>query len=102
MSIDTCVLRDALRDVIDPEVGVNIVDLGLVYRLESTAGGIRLDLTMTSPACPMGESIAAEAEYVLAENLPEGANVEVNIVWDPPWSPSLMSDRARNALDWTA
>ena len=97
---DTDQLRDALRQVLDPEVGINIVDLGLVYGLERTDSGVRLDLTMTSPACPRGESIAAEAEFVLQECLPADARVDVNLVWDPPWSPRLMSDQARTSLGW--
>lgn len=100
MTNDTDKLRQALREVVDPEVGINIVDLGLVYGLERTDSGARLDLTMTSPACPMGESIAAEAEFVLEECLPPGSRVEVNLVWEPPWSPLLMTDEARSALGW--
>ena len=100
MSIEIEKLRDALRQVADPEVGINIVDLGLVYGLERTGDGVRLDLTLTSPACPMGESIAAEAEFVLQQCLPPDAVVEINIVWEPPWSPFLMSDQARSTLGW--
>ena len=93
-------LCDALRQVVDPEVGINIVDLGLVYGLQRTVDGVRLDLTLTSPACPMGESIAAEAEFVLQECLPPGSVVEINFVWEPPWSPLRMSDKARSTLGW--
>ncbi len=100
MTNDTDKLRDALRQVVDPEIGINIVDLGLVYGLERTDGGVRLDLTLTSPACPMGESIVAEAEFVLQESLPPGALVDVNLVWDPPWSPHRMSEQARSTLGW--
>jgi metal-sulfur cluster biosynthetic enzyme len=100
MSADTQVLREALRQVIDPEVGVNIVDLGLVYGLDWTDAGVRLDLTMTSPACPMGESILAEAESVLMSKVPEATPISLNLVWEPPWSPELMSDRAREILGW--
>ena len=100
MPNDTDKLRDALRQVFDPEVGINIVDLGLVYGLERTDVGVRLDLTLTSPACPMGESIAAEAEYMLQECLPVGSLVEVNLVWEPPWSALRMSDQARSTLGW--
>lgn len=100
MTNDIDKLRNALRQVADPEVGINIVDLGLVYRLERTDRGVSLDLTMTSPACPMGESIAAEAEFVLQQCLPPDAIVEINLVWEPPWSPLLMSDLARSTLGW--
>lgn len=100
MTNDTDKLRDALRQVVDPEIGINIVDLGLVYGLERTDGGVRLDLTLTSPACPMGESIVAEAEFVLQECLPSDSVVDINLVWEPAWSPLCMSDKARSTLGW--
>jgi metal-sulfur cluster biosynthetic enzyme len=93
-------LREALRKVIDPEVGLNIVDLGLVYALKEEGGTVRADITMTSPACPMGESILAEAEEALQANVPTGVGVEVNLVWSPPWSPELMSEAAREHFGW--
>lgn len=89
-----------MRQVIDPEVGMNIVDLGLVYRLEASAEQVQMDLTMTSPACPMGESIMAEAEAVLESCVPPSTHVEVKLVWDPPWSPALMSEQARLHFGW--
>ena len=102
MTVETEELRAALRKVVDPEVGINIVDLGLVYAIAQDRHGVTVDLTMTSPACPMGESIVAEAEYELAAVLPTSLSVAVNLVWDPPWSPALMSDRARETLGWEA
>ena len=102
MAVETDKLRAALRKVVDPEVGINIVDLGLVYAIALDEHGVTVDLTMTSPACPMGESIVAEAEYELSAVLPTRSSVAVNLVWDPPWSPALMSDRARATLGWEA
>ena len=102
MAVETEELRATLRKVVDPEVGINIVDLGLVYAIAQDEHGVTVDLTMTSPACPMGESIVAEAEYELAAVLPTSLSVAVNLVWDPPWSPALMSDRARETLGWEA
>lgn len=93
-------LRQALRKVVDPEVGMNIVDLGLVYAITRDAGGVSVDITMTSPACPMGESILAEAEYELEAVLPTNVPVAVNLVWDPPWTAARMSARAREILGW--
>lgn len=92
--------RAALRKVVDPEVGLNIVDLGLVYAITQDEHGVTVDLTMTSPACPMGEGIVAEAEYELAAILPDNVGVAVNLVWDPPWSPAKMSEKARTTLGW--
>ena len=93
-------LLDALRQVIDPEVGMNIVDLGLVYRLELIDASIQLDLTMTSPACPMGEGIANEAEAALQACVPAAWPVEVKLVWEPPWTPERMSETARRRFGW--
>lgn len=100
MTCDTDTLTDALRDVLDPEVGMNIVDLGLVYGLECDERGVRVDLTMTSRACPLGESIVEEARAVLAECVEDGTPIDVNLVWDPPWSPARMSDDARLHFGW--
>lgn len=97
-------LRAALRRVIDPEVDVNIVDLGLVYAIELEADGdpdlIRIVMTMTSPACPMSEMIIADIDQVLDEVLPERWRVTVKIVWDPPWNPDMMADEARQHFGW--
>ncbi len=99
---DPKTLRDALRQVIDPEVGMNVVDLGLIYQLDVVAGGseVTVDMTMTSPACPMGEMIVAEVKTVLREHLPESVQTEVRLVWNPPWSPELMSEDARKHFGW--
>ncbi|MEN9490888.1 MAG: hypothetical protein RJA63_1337 [Pseudomonadota bacterium] len=93
-------MREALRQIMDPELGMNIVDLGLVYRLEVGAGGVELDLTMTSPACPMGEMIVAEAEAALAACVTPSQTLSVQLVWEPPWSPERMSDEARQHFGW--
>lgn len=91
----------ALRDVIDPEVGLNVVDLGLVYGVAVDGGSVRVDLTMTTPACPLGEQIVRDAEARLRD-VPGVAAVSVALVWDPPWSPAKMSPHARAALGWEA
>lgn len=93
-------LRTALKDVVDPEVGMNIVDLGLIYGIDLSSAGLQLDMTMTSPACPMGEMILEEVEARLREALPEGFPLQVNLVWEPPWDPSRMSDEARQHFGW--
>lgn len=96
--MNTAMLVDALRQVIDPEVGVNIVDLGLIERLEPHGNDLQVDLIMTSPACPLGDSIADEVEIVLAP-LVAGA-VMVDLLQQPVWSPARMSDAARRQLGW--
>ena len=88
----------ALKTVIDPELGINIVDLGLVYRAARTANGIDIALTMTTPACPLGEMMTEEIKLVLRGRFPELPDLRVEIVWDPPWSPELMSEESRRQL----
>lgn len=94
-------IRDVLRRVIDPEVGVNIVDLGLVYRVELRDGRMLVELTMTSPACPMAQSVLDDAQSAVEGAVPEHMPVDVFLVWTPPWQPSMMSEAARRVLGWT-
>ena len=96
---DPDVVRAALRHVIDPEVGMNIVDLGLVYRIE-TEPAIVVEMTMTSPTCPMGDLILDEARFELAEAFPDEAPADIRLVWEPPWEPSMMSGRAKANFGW--
>jgi FeS assembly SUF system protein len=90
---------DALRTVHDPEIPVNIYELGLIYGMEiDEAGNVEIDMTLTAPACPVaGEMPQWVADAVAAvESVGE---VEVTMVWDPPWSPARMSDDAKMILD---
>ena len=93
-------VRDALRRVVDPEAGINIVDLGLVYDIVLEGETLRIDLTMTSPACPMGEMIVDNVHSELASLLPPALELDVRIVWEPPWSPEKMTDSARQHFGW--
>ncbi len=88
----------ALRAVIDPEIGVSIVDLGLVYRAVRTPSDIDVALTMTTPSCPLGEMLVQKARDVLRHEFPEAPSVHVELVWDPPWSPDRMSEIAARKL----
>jgi metal-sulfur cluster biosynthetic enzyme len=90
----------ALHDVIDPELGINVVDLGLVYSAEARDRDINLVMTMTTPACPLHASISQAAEEAIRDHIPEVANVRVEIVWEPPWHQRMMSDSARRQLGW--
>lgn len=99
-SIDPESARDALLHVIDPEVGINIVDLGLVYRIEVTDGQIEVDMTMTTAACPLGPQLREEAESAIRRHLPKAESIVIRLVWDPPWTPERMSPRARTELGW--
>lgn len=94
-----CVYRYILRDVIDPELGVNIIDLGLVYDVRVTDGLAVVRMTMTSPGCPLG----AYFDDAITSSLvgaPRVEQVDLQIVWDPPWQPEMMSDEAKTQLGW--
>jgi metal-sulfur cluster biosynthetic enzyme len=93
-------IREALRHVIDPELGINVVDLGLVYGIDEKDGSVRVTMTMTTPACPLGESLAEQAEATIRQNVQGVMSVSVELVWDPPWQPSMMSGAARKRLGW--
>ena len=97
---DVDAIRDVLRAVIDPEAGMNIVDLGLVYVIEIVDDVVRVVVTMTSPACPMGEMILDDVDARLRAALPAGTRTEVELTWAPPWDPSMMSEAARRHFGW--
>ena len=87
-----------LKNVYDPEIGINIVDLGLVYDVDvADAGDVVITMTLTSLGCPLGPVIVQEATNALAD-LPEIGAVDVKLVWSPPWSPERMSEEARDEL----
>jgi metal-sulfur cluster biosynthetic enzyme len=100
-NIDEDRVRDALRAVTDPEAGMNIVDLGLVYGIEiGDDGGVKLQLTMTSAAFPTADMIVDNVRDALAGALGADTPVAVELVWDPPWTPERMSDLAREQFGW--
>jgi metal-sulfur cluster biosynthetic enzyme len=91
-------VREALREnVIDPEIGVNIVDLGLVYDLGVTDGVAEVTMTLTTPMCPLGPYIDSEVRAAL-QDVPGVTDAKVNLVWTPPWDPSKMSEEAKLEL----
>ncbi len=87
----------ALRDIFDPEIPVNIYDLGLIYGVEIVDGHAVVTMTLTTPHCPVAESMPGEVELRVM-SVPGIATAEVNLVWDPPWNPASMSDEARLEL----
>ena len=93
-------LLEALRGVVDPEMALSIIDIGLVYSVRVDESGARVAMTMTSAACPMSDLIVEDVESALQRVLPGGAQVAVEMVWDPPWTPERMSDRARSFMGW--
>lgn len=88
--------RVALRNVIDPELGMDIVDLGLVYDVRQAGDGVTVDMTLTTPGCPVSESLPAEACQTLERAL--GVPVRICVVWDPPWTPERIDPAAAAAL----
>lgn len=91
-------ILDALRGVIDPEIGINIADLGLVYSAEEADGNIRVTMTMTTAACPMGGMLKDQARDAIKKRFPEAKSVNVELVWSPPWNAEMMSDEAKRKL----
>ncbi|HXE53941.1 MAG TPA: iron-sulfur cluster assembly protein [Tepidisphaeraceae bacterium] len=94
-------VRLALHDVIDPEIGINIVDLGLVYGIGIDGRRVQITMTMTTPACPVSEQIKRDINTRLFERCPGLERVEFAVVWDPPWDPEKMSQVAKQALGWS-
>jgi len=87
----------ALKDIFDPEIPVNIYDLGLIYGVEVDEGHVTVNMTLTTPHCPVAESMPGEVELRVG-SVPGVGVAEVNLVWDPPWDPSKMTDEARLEL----
>ena len=100
MAVSEETVREALRSVIDPEAGMNIVDLGLVYGIEATADCVRVRMTMTTPSCPVGPMLVDEAKAAIRTALPQLAGIVVDLVWEPPWHAGLMSERAKQHFGW--
>jgi metal-sulfur cluster biosynthetic enzyme len=108
MSMKTCneltspreiAVREALQKVIDPEIGESIVDVGLIYGIELQDNAISIRMTMTSPACPMGEMILDEVHAELVHAFPE-AEIDIEMVWEPVWNPDMISPEAKARLGW--
>ena len=90
---------DALTNVIDPEIGLNIVDVGLIYRVECTDDTIEIDFTLTSPGCPLAGTIMEDIHRQVSAATGI-SNVQANLVWNPPWSLDFLSEEARLELGY--
>jgi metal-sulfur cluster biosynthetic enzyme len=89
-SLQEDVVRENLRTVIDPELGVSIIDLGLIYEIEVKDNDVLVKMTLTSPACPVGAVIQAQAHRAI-KKLPWAKEVKIQLVWSPRWDPRLMA-----------
>ena len=90
-------VRDALKNVYDPEIPVNIVDLGLIYDIQVEEGDVYVQMTLTAPGCGMGPMIAQQAEWAISEM--EGVeDVQVEMTFEPPWSPELITEEGKKLL----
>lgn len=90
-------IREALKTVIDPELGIDIVSLGLIYDVRFENGEAEVDLTLTSPGCPLAPVIDKEVKEAVS-GVEEVKNLRVELVWDPPWSKELISEEVRAEL----
>lgn len=88
---------DMLKNVYDPEIGINVVDLGLVYGVDVDGDEVSVKMTLTAPMCPMHDAIARTAEMAI-ETLDGVKAAHVDMVWDPPWTPERLSDEGRRLL----
>jgi len=95
--IDADAVRKALRQVKDPEIGLNIIDLGLVYDVEVEDGEVHIKMTLTSPGCPVGPQIMGDADQA-ARMLDGVTGVEVELVWEPFWTPEKIDPKVRSFL----
>ena len=91
------IVRAMLMDVFDPEMGVSIVDLGLIYEIRISGDRIDIDMTLTTPGCPLAAELMADIKKVL-KSLDGINDVKINLVWSPPWTPDMMTDDANEIL----
>jgi metal-sulfur cluster biosynthetic enzyme len=90
-------ILELLSEVYDPEIPIDIVNLGLIYGIDIQGGNVVISMTMTSPGCPASTQIAGESKLVV-EEIPGVESVDIEIVWDPPWDPSKMSEEAQQSM----
>lgn len=93
---------DALRGVYDPELYLDVVSLGLVYDVRADDGNLVVEMTMTTPGCPASEVLPEMARAAIADAVEGAVEVEVRVVWDPPWSPAMIDEEAAAALGFRA
>jgi metal-sulfur cluster biosynthetic enzyme len=90
-------MYESLKQIYDPEVGVNIVDMGLIYSLDIEENKVNITMTLTSPGCPAGPQILSQVDSAL-KALEGVDDVDIKVVWSPPWTPDMLSEEARDQL----
>jgi len=98
-SVSTEAIWKALDQVLDPEFGLSIVELGLVYEVEVSEGQVLVRMTLTTPSCPAGGMLLDGVRHVLSSQ-PGVTGCEVELVWDPAWHPGMLGEAARQKLGW--
>lgn len=100
LSTDEQHIYNALQTVIDPEIGENLIDLGLIYGIEINHGVARVTFTITSYACPMSEMVIENIHDSVCKVLNAGEELELDLAWEPAWDPSMMCAEAKQRLGW--
>lgn len=93
-------IRAALYEVYDPELGINVVDLGVIYDIAIEGSHVRITMTLTTPGCPLHDTIAEAVEEAVRIFAPGVTSVELDLVWEPPWRPELITPAGRAELGW--
>lgn len=93
-------ILESLKFVIDPEVGVNVVDLGLIYNVELHNTAVVITMTLTTPGCPLHDTIEEAIQRIMGTRHPNITEVRTDLVWDPPWDTEMISDAGKRALGW--
>lgn len=91
-------IEQALSTVVDPEVGINVVDMGLIYDIDYQGDQVIVTMTLTSPACPMGTQVKEDCEEAIRQAVGDQVNIRIDVVWEPEWTPDRMSAHARRQL----
>jgi metal-sulfur cluster biosynthetic enzyme len=94
---DQAQIYETLKHIYDPEVGINIVDMGLIYSLDIADNKVEITMTLTSPGCPAGPQILSQVDSQV-KTLDGIEEVDIKVVWSPPWSPDMLSEEARDQL----
>jgi metal-sulfur cluster biosynthetic enzyme len=94
---DQALIYEKLKQIYDPEVGINIVDMGLIYSLDIAENKVEITMTLTSPGCPAGPQILSQIDSQV-KTLDGIEDVDIKVVWSPPWSPDMLSEEARDQL----